>query len=139
MLEITADAYQPNGLEFDAKDLELATQAVTAREFIQGPRVGDFVVMPDGESRRFTHRWPIDIQTSIKGSDGGGGFFIYGDGSVSFSGSLDRAIPLTQLQQLDESRQGRFWFFHHGWTKAHNAVSFYAPCRVFQVCTGEKG
>jgi hypothetical protein len=96
-----------------------------------GPRVGDFVVMFDGEYRRFTHDWGCDIQTTCKGASFGASFYFGKCGHMDFSGGLDRALPKTSLFLTDEVKSGPVWFFHHDQARAHNGVQAMVDCRVF--------
>lgn len=119
----------------DEKDLELLADRIKARDKRQGPRVGDFVQLTDGTERRFTHDWGSDIQTTVGPShpcDGDASFYLGNNGGADFSGSLDRAIPKSQLTDTGETKSARFWFFHHDYMTAHNGVSVVAPCRVFR-------
>ena len=120
---------------FDARDAELL--AIREREFNQvtGPRVGDYLRTPAG-FLRFTHDWGEDIQTTVRPShpcNGDASFYLSGDGYVSFSGSLDRAIPKTRLRDTGETQEGAFWFFHHNCPGAGQGVYFRIPCRVFEL------
>jgi len=99
----------------------------------QGARVGDFVIMPDGDTRRFTHDWHDGLQTTLpKTIDGS---FYLGQGFISFSGGLDPIIPRIHLLDIGKTELGRVWFFHHNEQRAHNAVHPWMKCRVFE-CHG---
>lgn len=121
--------------EFDDRDAELRARYLAAWDRIEGPRVGDYVDLPDGSRRKFTHDWGDGLQTTCgpRHPCHGDTSFYLGDGYTSFSGSLDPAIPRDKIQATDEVADGRFWFFHHGHTQAHNGVYFSVPCRVFKV------
>lgn len=124
---------------FDARDAEILAERIKAWDQRPGPRVGDFVRKVDGSLHRFTHHWGDGLQitwseNARKGADTYHcGSFYLGHGYVEFSGGLDPAIPVDKLVRTDEVRLGRFWFFHHNWTRAHNGVHCDAPCRVWQV------
>lgn len=97
-----------------------------------GPRVGDFVLCLDGSERRFTARWEEGLQTTGTGELARDqSFYLSGDGA-DFSGCMAPTIPFLRLEPVDETREGRFWMFHHGEVRAHNGVSFAIPCRVFR-------
>jgi hypothetical protein len=117
--------------EFDDRDAEILAQRIQQWQKVDGPRVGDFVHMPDGSLRRFTHDWGDDIQTTC-GSFPGDVSFYFGGDYMSFSGSLDPAIEKAKLTDTGETRDGKAWFFHHDWAKAHNGVSVMVPCRVYR-------
>jgi hypothetical protein len=117
---------------FDEKDAEIVLASVVIWNERGGPRVGDWCRMPDGEMRRFTYAWDDGMQTTIRGSTGGHGFY-FDRGYVSFSGSLDRTIPFSQIFPTDEIKPGEAWCFHRGMPRAHSGVYFTVPCRVFEV------
>jgi hypothetical protein len=50
---------------------------------------------------------------------------------VSYSGSLDPAIPKDKLTLTDETQEGRVWFFHHDQWQAHNGVNATVTFRVY--------
>ncbi len=122
--------------EFDAIDGTILAERTLKRSARSGPRVGDFIRMMDGTLRRFTHDWGDGLQTTYRWRDTGrvegGSFHLGRDGGADYSGSLDQAIPLAQIQDTGEHQDGDFWMFHHGEMRAHNGVNVKAPCRVFQ-------
>jgi hypothetical protein len=81
--------------DLDERDQALLAARAAARAQLTGPLVGDFVVMPDGTMRRFTHAWPIGLQTTVDRGKGhyDARFYISRDGHADFSGSLDPIIP----------------------------------------------
>lgn len=117
--------------EFDTADQKLLDSRLLAWSRVDGPRVGDYVRMLDGTLRRFTHDWGDSIQTTHPKFSGDASFYFAGD-YMSFSGSLDSAIPKMKLIATTESKPGYAWFFHHNESRAHNGVSFQVPCRVFE-------
>ena len=116
---------------FDARDAALRDERLAVWNAVQGPRVGDWVIMPDGAELRFTHDWGDEIQTTCRHLRQDASFYFYGD-CMSFSGSLDPAIPKADLVDTGETRNGRTWFFHHNEARAYNGVHFEVPCRVFR-------
>jgi hypothetical protein len=98
----------------------------------EGPAVGDLVIFPDGEYRRFIHNWGDSIQTTCKTPAHGTSFYLTSDGYMSFSGGLDPAIPKADIVRVDECKPGLIWFFHHDESKAHNSVNAEIPCRVYR-------
>jgi hypothetical protein len=118
--------------EIDERDREILADRQAAYERRPGPRVGDWVLMPDGSARRFTYDWGDGLQTTC--GDGDAGSFYIGDGYLSYSGTLDHTIPRERLRECPgDALPGRVWFFHHDWHRADNGVHFEIPFRVFQV------
>ncbi|MEM9524068.1 MAG: hypothetical protein AAF982_08760 [Pseudomonadota bacterium] len=113
----------------DARNAEIAAETETAREAMTGkPRVGDFVIMPDGTLERCCHAWPDGMQTTH-----GGSFHVSTDGHSSFSGSLNRSRIWEYFKDTGETRRGKFWFFSHGRAGAGRGVDVFLPCRVYRL------
>lgn len=91
------------------------------------PRVGDYVIMPDGTYERAAHVWEDGIQTCVSGS------FAMDNGYASMSGSLNPSIPNEKLVNTGETKEGKFWAFHHNMWMASNAIGISCACRVFKV------
>jgi len=97
---------------------------------VSGPRVGDFVIFPDGEYRRLTDDWGNHgVQTTCKGNTGS---FYFAGRFMDYSGALAPLIPKPCLLLTDETREGPAWFFSHNEWRAHNRASVMVPCRVYQ-------
>lgn len=116
---------------FDDVDQAICDKRIAAWNERSGPRVGDWVLMPDGAQLRFTHDWGTDIQTTHPRLSGDASFYL-GANYMEFSGSLDSAIPKAALLQIEGTIPGSAWFFHHNEVRAHNGVHFKVPCRVFR-------
>ncbi|MES3016233.1 MAG: hypothetical protein V4721_00580 [Bacteroidota bacterium] len=116
--------------QFDDRDKAILLERETLFNKVKGPRVGDYIIMPEGDLRRFTHDWGTDIQTTSKGM---GGSWYLGGGSASFSGALDPGISKDKFTDTGKTLKGGFWFFHHNRSEAHNGVDFEIECRVFQA------
>ena len=95
---------------------------------IDGPRVGDFVQMPDGDFRRFCHDWGKEIQ--ITPSEHCGSFNIDG-GHCDYSGSLEPSIEKRFLRFSHSFKLGRVWFFKDAIPAGHSGIDAEIPCRVF--------
>lgn len=91
------------------------------------PRVGDFILTPEGKYLRVAYIWPDLIQTCESGS------FYLGCGSVSMSGGLDPGYPPEKLALMNQYKEGTFWTFHHDSAFAHNGIGISCACRVFKV------
>lgn len=109
---------------------EILADLLSARQLIEGPRVGDYVVRPNGEYSRFTHDWPEKLQ------DGGGvysQYFFVETGDLSYSGSLDSGFDKADLEQTGETKKGQVWFFKNNHRTAHNGIEYMVDCRVYRV------
>lgn len=119
-----------NRTTLDETDTAICDRRLTEWNAIEGPRVGDWVLMPDATLRRFTHDWGDGLQTTI---DRMPGSFYFGNGYMSYSGGLDPIIPRAKIRPVDDVRFGACWFFHHDRQRAGNGVNLSVPCRVFKV------
>ena len=124
--------------KLDAKDQAILDRRMARYIANDGPAVGDYVIFPDGEYRRFTHDHGDRIQTTTKGDEFGSSFYLTEDGFMSFSGGLDPGLHKTDLVRMDEYRPGWIWFFHHGESTAHNGVNVEIPCRVYRYLPASK-
>lgn len=127
---VTGDRYQ-----LDERDKSILEQRV--KEWSQdadGPRVGEYLMTEKGYLR-FTHDWGESIQTTVRPNYDASFYFGKG-GYMSFSGSLDSAVPKTSLELTSEIKEGSCWFFSHDYATAHNGVHVSVPCRVWQLKTG---
>lgn len=118
---------------FDERDQQIRDERLSVWDKIEGPRVGDWVILPDGDYRRFTHDWGDGMQTTVRKDKGHyNASFYFGKGYMEFSGSLDPSIKKDCLTLTDETKAGSIWFFHHGEVGAHRGVYSEVPCRVYK-------
>jgi hypothetical protein len=89
---------------------QLLTVPVAKFNKRQGPRVGDFVIMPKGAYRRFAYDWGEEMQIA---DNDAATFFFTKDGYMDFKGGLDLAIPKTKLVLTDVVKQGVCRFASH--------------------------
>lgn len=111
----------------DERDEEILTQRINELDAVSTPRCGDFVRFADGHLERISHVWDDGVQTSE------GGSFYLGSGYVSFSGGLNPAIPMDELQLSSENHSGSCWFFHHDYFTAHNGIRAEIAFRIYDV------
>lgn len=111
---------------------ELLARRIAMRDEEDGPRVGDYVIFPDGTTNRFSYDWGESVQTSP------GGSWYLGDGYTSFSGALDPPVPKESLKDTGESQVGRFWFFDGNYARAGGGVNVEVPCRVYRYSGADK-
>lgn len=117
-------------IRFDEKDEAIRVARLAKWQARSGPRVGDFVRMPDGELRRWAYHWGDSIQPTW-GPDAS--FYFTGGGGMSMSGGLDSSIALDRIRDTGETVDGGCWFFHHDSSGAHRGVTCTVPCRVYAV------
>lgn len=117
------------------KNLDLIAIREHTREKLEGPRIGDFILIDD-KYLRFTHDWGNSIQTTCKrhrDATDHHGFHSNRNGTTSYSGSLDPQILKVDMVLTEEKRDAVFWMFNEDYAMAHNAVYFRLPCRVFKL------
>lgn len=117
-------------------DFDLLMDRINKLNQRSGPRVGDFVIMPDETVLRFTYDWSngshlADIQTTSPGSTDQS-FYLSKNGFCDFSGSLSDPLPIKDLEDTLENRLGAIWFFHNDYARAHNGVYAKVPFRVYR-------
>ncbi|CAB4168879.1 hypothetical protein UFOVP1516_37 [uncultured Caudovirales phage] len=112
----------------DEIDVEILNYRKARFNEVPGPRVGDFVVMPDGSYERFSHKHYDGLQTTE-----GGSFYLNDTGKAGFSGGLNPTILNEHLELTKQKKLGNFWFFHHDMARAHNAVYVVVDCDVYKV------
>jgi len=117
-------------IHLDERDTALAAEAQANRDKLTGrPRIGDFVIMPDGTVQRCCNDCGDGMQTCF-----GGSFSVHpASGGVSMSGSLNRSQLWEYFQPTDQTKLGRFWFFHHNRPGAGCGVDVFLPCRVYRL------
>lgn len=131
---------RPHEDERDATALERMSALLVDDEWPH-PRVGDWIVFACGTARRVSHVWDFDdepeeswgYQTSLEGY----GYHLGDSGTqayVSFSGSLYQSVKRNTLKLTNETRDGRVWFWHHGYQGPNCGVESTAPFRVY-TCT----
>lgn len=92
------------------------------------PLVGDWVIFPDSHHERISHDWwGESLQTSH-----GGSFHLCKNGNGDFSGGLNSAIARQHFSDTGVVKEAYFWFFHHGFSTAHNGVDVYFPVKVWK-------
>lgn len=110
----------------DERDLELLNERQARRLDIASPLEGDYIEFADGVARRASYVDEDVVQTSA-----GGSWHLAAGGSGSFSGALDPSVPRDTLHDTKTTRPGQFWFFHHDWRQANNAVYALVNVRVW--------
>ena len=100
------------------------------------PKQGDFIRFADGSIKRIARVWHDEngnaehIQPTT--GNGNGISFYIGEGYMSFSGGLDSGIDAAKFTRTNETMEGRAWFFHHDWAKAHNGIEVVITCPVWE-------
>jgi hypothetical protein len=124
------DTTHPHQHPLDERDSALLAARIGAWNEGVGPRVGDFLELPDGTMLRFTHDYGEGIQTTCRHASGS---FYFGVGYMSYSGPLDPPVDKAALEDTYRTHPGRAWFFHHDYRTAHNGVYVHVECRVFRT------
>jgi hypothetical protein len=97
------------------------------------PRVGDYIITPDGKYQRAAHIWgPWEGDNGTTQTCDSGSFHI-GIYGASMSGCLDPGYKTDKLINTGETKEGHFWFFHHNYQGADRSVGLSCACRVFKV------
>lgn len=115
---------------FDARDEELRQQGLKYWNALLGPRVGDFVIEPDGGEHRISTKTANHFQLSEPRF---GASYHWAWWYCSYSGGHKPVLhPLASLEPTRETRDGHVWFFHHDITGPHRGVPCTIPCRVYR-------
>lgn len=122
------DIAEDNGHLDDRNRAELAQIEAARAEPIGRPKIGDFVIMPDGTRERCCNATKFGMQTAS-----GGSFNVMRDGTAVFGGGLNKPRLWEYFKPTSGTERGRFWFFSHGIAGAGRAVICYLPCRVFRL------
>ena len=121
--------FRTNNDHLDDRDRAILDERIAAREAITGkPRVGDFVIMPNGIERRCSYGWDDGMQTSD-----GGSYYLCTNGNASMSGSLYPSQLWGYFKDTRDRKPGRFWFFSHNVSGAGRGVDVFAPCCVYRL------
>lgn len=119
----------------DLPTLEHLTKCITAREAIEGPRVGDYLLYADYSMARLAHHWGDSVQPSSNGT--GGSYHLTATGVVSYSGGLEPSIAIGRLTKHYMGdygiMAGPMWVCFRGILEAHCSVTVPVPCRVYLV------
>lgn len=104
-------------------------ERVDALNEVEGPRIGDYLRLPDGSFERITLNHAESFQT---GALGQGSFFLY-KGSCLYSGAHKGPIPFSAIRETRQTKLGNIWFFNEGEAKEGNGVDFEIEFRVFEI------
>lgn len=120
--------------QVDDRDRAIIAERLAALDKVAGPRVGDFIRVPDGRLTRIAYVWdlsPDDDKVQTVGAYTEGGSFYLGAGYTSYSGGLWPGMPRSALRETDETRDGSVWIFHHDVWGAGRGVHTTVPFRVW--------
>jgi len=105
--------------------------AISNRQKIPGPRVGDWVYNPSTENySRIVHDYGSDIQ--IGGSQDSS-YFLYNSGWEEFSGTCLTVYPKTRLVDDNRTKAAFVWIFHEGSAGAGRRVDMEIQERVYRL------
>lgn len=117
------------------ENLAILRERETSYNQIEGARVGDFLILPNGDYTRFTHNWGDQIQTYGWPEWKGGSYYL-GKGHISFSGGLNPGVKTADIEQTKETKMGSIWFFDRDYRRANGGVYFEMSFRVFRLKEG---
>ena len=109
-------------------NLRLINKRIEQFSKVDGPRVGDYIILKDGTYGRFTSEWDDKIQ--IGGEVNGSYYFGYG--YLSHSGGCGRAINQTNMELTSEIYIGTVWFSCDDISGADRRVYANIEHRVFR-------
>jgi hypothetical protein len=117
----------------DDEDRAILSQRVAKWvDISDGPRVGDYCMMPDGTQRRFAHDWGKEHGIQVTSRFADGSFYFTEEGYMDYSGGLDPCIPHAKLVDTFTQLLAPVWFFHHNKRRAHNGVHADVVVRVYR-------
>ena len=117
--------------QFDDQDKKILHRLKALFSKHTTPQVGDFVRFSDGKLHRISHIWDNDGIAQTSDNSCGMSFYL-DEGYATYSGGLFRGVSVYDMELSEETRDGKFWFFHHDWAEAHNGVDVSIPCRVWE-------
>lgn len=97
-----------------------------------GPRVGDYVLLPNGKYDRFTQEYENKDWIQAGGSSESS-FYFFPSGGLTYSGTLNEGYPRKDLILTSETKDGKCWFFDRDRGAANNGVYFRSTFRVFRL------
>jgi hypothetical protein len=124
--EIRFDIQQPDILK---KNSDLLRRKAKVFNKIKSVRVGDYLEYSPGAFTRFTHKWDDSIQT---GGSSGSSYFL-GDGYLSYSGSLDDGVKITDVILTKKKKKGSVWFFSEDLSGGGRGVHYIMNFRVYKL------
>lgn len=97
-----------------------------------GPRIGDYINLPDGQQTTITHIWEDgQIQTGNRGS-----CHLTKSGYISRSGSLDTGLKAEDIQPTTETKKGLIWSWHQNLSGGGRGVYFNITFKVYKTVKG---
>ena len=94
---------------------------------------GVFLKMPDGEYLRITHYFGDGVQTAKEFE----GSYYLGEGTMSYSGSLDPIIKTENIRPTNETKIGHCWFFADRHSGGAKGIQCEILCPVFELIESE--
>lgn len=114
------------------KDFEILQSRIKAHQKIKTPKVGDFLLLPDGQHVIFSHiHEDGQAQTST-----GGSMHLSSSGYLSFSGGLDSGLNLEDIEPTKQKKEGLIWFFSQNSSGASRSTQAFIPFRVWKTKEG---
>ncbi|WP_418360143.1 hypothetical protein [Sphingobacterium detergens] len=118
-------------VERDFELLQEFSKAHKSRNSANQPRLGDCLLLPDGQKVYFCHVWDDHVQTC-----GGGSYHLSNGGGMDFSGGLDDGLKISEIELTNEFDALPIWFSHEGRLRAHCAIHANIEVRVWKPKQG---
>lgn len=112
------------------KQYNILAKHLTKFNEIEGPRVGDYVKLKDGNYKRFCSQWIDGFQVTPTETSGS---FNIDSGACCYSGTLEPSVKKEKIKFTWTYKLGRVWFFKDGIPAAHQGIDAEIPLRVYEL------
>jgi len=102
---MTGTSLRQDRTDIDDVDEAIMLDRVARRARHKGMRVGDFVILKDGDVRRVTFDWDTDVQLTVK--DEGGSFYFSANGGLSLFRRAFVGFPQEPLPRENRTARRR--------------------------------
>lgn len=129
--EIDFSIQSPRIIEKAERDLAIIKERSKAYMNRDGFRVGERIVLPDGQTVIISNVLGDKVQTSHSGS-----LHLFSGGGISFSGGLDSGLKKSDLIRIDEISKVEVWIFHEGRSGGGRGVYYDMPVPMYRTKRG---
>lgn len=106
---------------------EIIRSRSTLYDSLEGPRIGDYIKLPNDQFYRITN-FNRNNQFGI-----GTGSYFLGEGHLSFSGTANDWLTVSDIKLTAEQKAGSSWIFDQNKVRAGGRVDFQIPFRVYEL------